>query len=235
MRRDRFFVPANYAGESLDWQDSKLSHQLKNVLRLSYEKKIYLFNNKNQEATVKILEIKKDNIKFKILSVQNLEESINTTTLYISLLKKDKFELVVQKATEVGVMKIVPLVTTRTVKQGSKIERWKEIAKEASEQSGRLVIPKISEPVLFKEAVLIAKKDNDLNIIFDVGGDKLQKIPDKVGIFVGPEGGFEDTEKDLANEAGFSRVGLGNFVLRAETAAIVGTFLIAGGWSMNFY
>jgi len=98
-----------------------------------------------------------------------------------------------------------------------------------------LVIPKISEPVLFKEAVLIAKKDNDLNIIFDVGGDKLQKIPDKVGIFVGPEGGFEDTEKDLANEAGFSRVGLGNFVLRAETAAIVGTFLIAGGWSMNFY
>lgn len=230
MRKDRFFVPTDYVGESLVWRDQRLAHQLKNVLRLDDKREIYLFNGRGQEATVKLIEIKAENLKFQILAVGNLEESVNRVTLYASLLKKDNFELVVQKATEAGVAKIVPLITERIVKQGGKISRWRVIASEASEQSGRLIVPEISEPLLFSEAVRLASDSHDSNIIFDSSGGKPKKASGDVGIFVGPEGGFEADEVALALANGFSSVSLGEFTLRAETAAIIGTFVVAGGW-----
>lgn len=215
----------------MDWQDDDLAHQLKNVLRLGDDKEIYLFNGKGAEATAKLIEAKGKSLKFKILTVRKHEESVNKVTLYVSLLKKDNFELVVQKATEAGAAKIVPLLTERTVKQGYKIERWRLIAKEAAEQSGRLIIPEISEPLQFTEAVNTAAKSGDSNIIFDLTGGKFKKVSGQVGIFVGPEGGFSEAEMVLATEAGFFKTSLGEFVLRAETAAMVGTFMVAGGWT----
>lgn len=231
MRRDRFFVPTNYVGGSLAWSSRGLAHQLKNVLRLGGEKEIYLFNGQGQEAKARVLAIKGDELLFEILSVQNLEELTNRVTLYVSLLKKNNFELVIQKATEVGVAKIVPLITARTVKQGFKIQRWQVIAQEAAEQSGRLVVPAIEEPVTFSKAVCLAKQNHHSNLIFEFSGARPKKISGNIGIFVGPEGGFAPEEVVLADEAGFDKVSLGDFVLRAETAAIVGAFVAVRGWS----
>ncbi|HNZ55125.1 MAG TPA: RsmE family RNA methyltransferase [Candidatus Paceibacterota bacterium] len=230
MRKDRFFIPTDYSGEFLVWRDRELAHQLKNVLRLDGDKVVFLFNGRGEEATVSLAEIKDEDLRFKILSVQSAKELGNKITLYVSLLKRDNFEFVVQKATEAGVLAIVPIVAARTVKQGDKTERWQIIAKEAAEQSGRLIVPKVCEALSFDEAIRVAAESHELNILFDLNGAKLKKVDGNIGIFVGPEGGFSPAEIGLAQEKGFSKFSLGDFTLRAETAAIIGTFVISGGW-----
>jgi len=232
MRRDRFFVPTDFAGLVLEWFDKDLSHQLKKVLRFSDRDEFYLFNGRGEEAKVSLLEEKGFLLKFKILDVKLAREEINEVTLYSALLKKDNFELVIQKSVEVGVSTIVPILTKRTVKQGERLERWRQIAKEAAEQSGRLILPKIEKPLNFSFALDRAKKTHQTNFIFDATGETFKKSEcDSLGIFVGPEGGFTEEEIFEAEKTGFYRTSLSNFVFRAETAAIIATFISTGGWS----
>ena len=118
------------------------------------------------EAVAKILLLAKDKAELEILeTIKNKNESENHVNLYCSILKKENFELAVQKAVEVGVKEIIPIITARTVKLGLNHERLNKIIKEAAEQSGRGVLPKLDEAIIFDEALKLAK-ENDLNLFF---------------------------------------------------------------------
>jgi len=161
---------------------------------------------------------------------KNQAESKVHATLYAAVLKKDLLELVMQKATECGVSEIVPLVTDRTVKKSVKLERLREIAKEAAEQSGRGKAPNIHEPLSVKAALAHAKM-NAANYFFHVGDGKSEifkgakKEGVRIGLFIGPEGGWSDEEATSATAAGMITASLGPRVLIGETASIIAAFL----------
>jgi 16S rRNA (uracil1498-N3)-methyltransferase len=146
--------------------------------------------------------------------------------LYQSLIKKDKMEWVVEKATELGVSKIVPIVSERSEKKGFNIERAKKIAVEASEQCGRADVSEISEVTDLNEVL-----ENCNNpIIFDKSGSTfdpslIYKNHNTVSIFIGPEGGWTEKELELFKQKGASVFSLGSLTLRAETAALTAIVL----------
>jgi 16S rRNA (uracil1498-N3)-methyltransferase len=173
--------------------------------------------------------VDKNQIKLKFDAItKNEHEPTRRVILYCAVLKRENFELVVQKAVEIGVAEIVPIVTERTVKTNLNLSRLEKIIKEAVEQSGRGVLPKISAPQNFSDT-LKAVKGNDINWFCAIGSDsmstKLDSSVKTIGVLVGPEGGWTAHEIEQAKMAGLDFVGLGRTVLRAETAAIVATFL----------
>ena len=148
--------------------------------------------------------------------------------LAMSIINLDKFDIVLQKATELGVHSIIPLVTERVEiraeRYRGKAERWRKIVFEAVKQSGRSVIPTIEEPQEFEE---IIKRDG-LKILFDADTEPATWQPgNPATLFIGPEGGWTERELQLAREHGCAFERLGIRRLRAETAAIVATALVA--------
>lgn len=144
------------------------------------------------------------------------------------LLKGDKMDLVIQKATELGVTEIIPVITERSqVRETRKVARWQKIAQEASRQSGRSHVPAIREPADI-ESTLSGRPVSRGGIIFwEQGGERLSAVIRRfrgtpaIEVFTGPEGGFSEKEVRTAQEKGFSIATLGKRILRAETAAIV--------------
>lgn len=153
-------------------------------------------------------------------------------TLAIAFPKGKHADTLVQKATEVGVSTMIPLVTKRTVVDpgATKLERLREVAITACEQSGRTTIPAITSPFPV-DKLLATCKDYDACVIADASGTQLRSHGKKVLALVGPEGGFTDEEVEAAKRAGCSVVNLGNTTLRTETAGIVLTALLARGAS----
>ena len=228
MRPHRFIGNFDLSKKELSISNADFVNQARNVLRLKTGDELILCDGKMNEAVAKILLLAKDKAELEILEIiKNKNESENHVNLYCSILKKENFELAVQKAVEVGVKEIIPIITARTVKLGLNHERLNKIIKEAAEQSGRGVLPKLDEAIIFDEALKLAK-ENDLNLFFQVGypplGHSMSKFK-KVGVFIGPEGGWEEEEIEKAQSNGFTIVGLGKTVLRAETAAIVASYL----------
>jgi 16S rRNA (uracil1498-N3)-methyltransferase len=215
-------------GEKRFWiADKELVKQVSGVLRLEPGEKIILSDGQGGEADAEILSYDKDAVEVSILEGRaGTGDPAIKTTLYLSILKKENFDLAVQKCVEIGVSKIVPIITKRTVKLGLKRDRLEKIMKEAAEQSGRSVLPILDEELEFKKAVAGAK-ENDLNFFFTLGGKPLELKAEhkdkKIGIFIGPEGGFDDFEVESAKAARFILAGLGSTTLRAETAAIAAT------------
>ncbi len=235
MRLHRFFIDRDLNSKELVLKDKALIKQLKKVLRLEKDDYLILFNE-NQEVLFVIKEInlervvlKKEKALRELLENKNEKEII----LYCALLKKDNFELVIQKATELGVKEIQPLVTERTVKLNFSFKRAEKIIKEAVEQSGRLNFPFLRPLKDYKDVLLEAQKHNDLNLFFDITGKELREFflgfleSQRIGLFIGPEGGFSETEKALADKYGFLKLKLSDFTLRAETAALVSVFLVS--------
>lgn len=223
----------------------EIAHQIIKVLKFEIGEKIELSDGRGSVGfgKVKYIDKKKNIVLVEIEKacpssgvIEKLEEN-KKTTLFCAVLKKENFELVVQKATECGISKIVPVITDRTIKTGLKLDRLEKIAKEASEQSGRSIIPEISEPVNFEKSLEFIKKEN-LNILFDISGEKFSEIIknnfEKINIFIGPEGGWTDNEIEKAcpscgavKNLNFKIASLGKLTLRAETAAIVSSFLVS--------
>ena len=147
-------------------------------------------------------------------------------TLYQSLLKADKFEWVVQKATEIGVAKIVPIVSERSIireVRGPKLERFRQIAREASEQCGAVVVTEVAPSLSFSQALQTLGREGGVRLIAYEGEEdrELEEyLDDKVNLFIGPEGGWSQEEIIMAREAGCLTVTLGRRILRAETAAL---------------
>jgi 16S rRNA (uracil1498-N3)-methyltransferase len=237
MKIHRFIDNFNLSQKELEI-NGEIAHQIIKVLKLKIGEKIELSDGKNISAIAEILEISdstslttsKNSVIVKLGTLlrsasfagQNNTKQVH---LFCAVLKKENFELVVQKATECGINKIIPIITERTIKTGLNLERLKKISKEASEQSGRIDIPEISEPIKFKNALDLAEgKDN---FFLDFTGKTLSKKSfSSANIWIGPEGGWTQKELNLAKENNFQIISLGSLTLRAETAAIIGTYLI---------
>jgi 16S rRNA (uracil1498-N3)-methyltransferase len=229
MKTHRFFGDFNFTNDRLKITDKALINQVKNVLRLGRGDRIILADGKLNEVQAEITDCQKGFFEVRILARhKNQNEPVRKAILYCSILKRENFEWVVQKATEVGVAEITPLICHHTVKTGFKKGRLEKIIRGAAEQSGRGILPELCKAVSFSEAVKQAE-NNSLNLFFDLSGADLAagaaKSAPSVGLFIGPEGGWDDFEIDLARQRGFKIVNLGKLTLRAETAAVVAAYL----------
>lgn len=217
----------NFDSEQIKIEDRRLIHQISEVLRMSSGEKIILSDGNLNEAEVKIKHIEKSRILVDILDVyKNNNEPKKEIILYCSILKNKNFDLVVQKCTEIGVKKIVPIISDRTVKKGLKRKRLEKIIREAAEQSGRGIVPELFEIKDYSQA-LEDSKENEANFFFDLDGEEVGDFninKKSTGVFVGPEGGWSDSEIKQAKESGLRSVKLSDLTYRAETAAIVGCF-----------
>ncbi|MBD3281137.1 RsmE family RNA methyltransferase [Candidatus Uhrbacteria bacterium] len=236
MKLHRFIGYYDVFAPELDITDQAVVHQINNVLRLKEGQKILLCDGKGREAEASILSLDKKQIYVSLERVTDLQnEPEREIVLYCSIIKKELFDLVVQKATEVGAKQIIPLLSARTVKQDVKLDRLRQIAKEAAEQSGRGVLPMIYEPMKWSTA-MDHSKDNLVNLFFHTmeKGDGIpQGFKKKIGVWIGPEGGWDEEEVDEAKKANFLMAELGPLVLRAETAAIIASYLCVHGQVKN--
>jgi len=228
MRLNRFIGQFDFSKGKLTILDEEVLNQVRNVFRMRVGDQFLLGNGEGKEALVELVEYGKNSLEVKILEIhENTNEPQNQVTLYCAVLKKENFELVVQKATEVGVCQIVPIITERTVKLNLRMDRLEKIIKEAAEQSGRAIVPKLEK---IKDLEGALKEITGKNVLFDISGQNIQGLGigsegSNIGVWIGPEGGWTDNELELAKNAGFSIISLGQLTLRAETAAIIGSFL----------
>ena len=162
--------------------------------------------------------------------------------IFQGLPKADKMELIIQKAVELGAAEIIPVQMRRCVvkldgaKKGKKTQRWQAIAESAAKQSRRAVVPLVREPMTMEEAVRFAEQNTDVRLLpyeLQEADGSTREVMDgiregsAVSIFIGPEGGFDPAEVELAREAGVVPISLGKRILRTETAALVAlSFLI---------
>ena len=203
------------------------AHHLR-VRRVSLGDRVAVLDGRGKEARGVL--VARDRVAIEEVREDLEREPAVELTLYLGLLKGEKMDLVVQKMTEMGVARLVPLITRRCVPRPrpSRVERWRAIAREALKQCGGTVLPQIEFPVSLEEVVL----DGEGWVLWE--GEKERSLPRvttgrKVALAVGPEGGWEGEEVGLLQSKGFVPVTLGPRILRAETAALVGMTLLLWG------
>src|SRR4051812_47108558 len=222
--KNRFFVPA--IDETITLTGDELHHA--RVLRLREGEEVEVFDGRGAIAVARV----ENQTTLHVLSRIDSRESPLAIDLAMAIINLDKFELVLQKATELGVRSIIPLVTERVElrpeRYRGKTERWEKIVYEAAKQSGRGVIPRVEAPEEFETALARGNK-----IFFDAEAVSTIACPpslDSVTLFIGPEGGWTDNEiaLALARECVIGR--LGPRRLRAETAAIAACVVVEARW-----
>jgi 16S rRNA (uracil1498-N3)-methyltransferase len=223
----RFYAhPATLHDEHFVLDIGETRH-LRDVLRLTEGANVIVFDGQGNEYACTVTEIKKNEAELLVLKQQDptSPESSLDLTLAIAMLKGEKFDLVVQKAVELGVRQLIPLRTKRTDVRSKdsvkRVLRWRKIVHEASKQSGRAFLMTVAEPIDF-EMFLSTTNTGQTMLFSERDGDALpQKVKGKkITALVGPEGGWDDVELAAAKSAGISIVTLGGRILRAETAAI---------------
>ena len=245
MTRRRFYAPpkafeSDLRSVSLEAEEAR---HLREVLRLKPGDHVYVFDGAGREFQCSVESARRDVAQLSVLAEVSpaRPESPLQLTLAVALLKSDKFDLVVQKATELGVARVAPVMTKLAdirLRDDSDAEkrltRWRRIALEAAKQSGRALVPGIVAPISFSDlvrtnvsaeenGVLFTERDGaSLESITQSGVDKLRSIT----ALVGSEGGWTDSELAEAKAAGWPLVTLGGRTLRAETAAITVTALL---------
>ncbi len=225
MRLHRFFVEEDLGRETVSIFDEKLLHQLRDVFRLGTGDRVIFFNQPTSEADgfdylYEVDFISKKEASFRFISKSKNFIPKQKVTLLMSVIKKENFELVVEKAVELGVSEIVPIVTERTLVKNLNTERLRKIIVEASEQCGRGDVPMLSETIDLETAL---QNFSDI-IAFDISGGSLEASSSKLStpsFLIGPEGGWSESELALIREKNILIAKLGDTTLRAETAAIV--------------
>lgn len=238
---DRFFVEkknVNLENNTCLIEGEDVKH-ISKVLRCRVGENLEICDNDNNEYICEITNIDKSQVELNILEKVDIKrESDLKIKVYQGLPKGPKMEMILQKLTEVGVDEIILVETKRTVvkvdnkKEDKKIERWERIIYEAAKQSKRGKIPTLRGVLSFKEA-LADMKENDFNIA-PYENERTKSIKqaikgldiNNIGIFVGPEGGFEDTEIQAIEEIGGQSVSLGPRILRTETASLVASSIV---------
>lgn len=236
----RFFIDSENIKENcIEINNEDVKH-IKNVLRLEEGDIISICDKKESDYICKITQINKQNIVCDILEAYKSKgEAPIDIVLYQGLPKSDKMELIIQKATELGVKKIVPVATKRTVvkiqdkkREEKKIERWVRIAEEAAKQSKRGLIPEIGNIIEFKELLNIFKDEEFIVVPYEseknIGIKEVLKNckSKKINILIGPEGGFEEFEIEGLKDINSHIVTLGPRILRTETAGLTATSIV---------
>lgn len=233
MKIHRFIGKFELVGDQLWVNDRALLKQWGLVLRFRPGQLILLIDQTTkQEAEVEIVELNQEAARLKVLRLLPFKpESVRVVNLYCAILKKENFEWVVQKATEVGVTAIVPLRTERTIKQDLRLDRLTKIAVEATEQSGRVSVPTLALPLPFSKMLALSVVSPGLTMCFDMGSSDTKwpmvTSDQPYDLFIGPEGGWSPAELELIQSHNLPTYSLSTNVLRAETAAVVATYLAA--------
>ncbi len=224
----RFYTSPENFKESKVTLDLEETRHLRDVLRLKIAETVRVFDGQGKEFLCEIEEISK---KFSKLNIINEVSPISSEsnlelTLAVALLKGDKLDLVVQKAVELGVTTFVPIVTIRCDVKSFRAERLNRISLEATKQCGRAKLMQIKPQVEFKD--FINNCESETFLFSERSGEKFVSIKSdkKLTAIIGSEGGWEDSEIELAGKKGIQIITLGGRILRAETAAISITSLL---------
>jgi 16S rRNA (uracil1498-N3)-methyltransferase len=242
MARRRFFVDQVRKGQAEITGDS--AHHLTRVLRVEVGQKFEITDN--QRAWLASVETaRKDLVRFNVIGELAAAPEFPRLTLFLALIKFERFEWAVEKATELGVARIVPVEANRSehglfAGAQKRAERWKRIARESSEQSRRLRVPEVGDPIRLSESL---KDDSThrcwLDEVYRDGA--LPGAPalfnafafhrgDSAAISIGPEGGWIDAERKQFSEAGWTAASLGPSILRSETAVCAALGVLSQMW-----
>jgi len=240
IRKDQLHFPrAILTGEE--------HHHLKAVVRIQLEEEVWLFDEDGMSYLARVDELSKDKTQLYILKKVTRKKPLSRITLAQAFIKPSKMDLIVQKATELGVMSFIPVVTSRTLVKmehykDKKQTRWKRIALEAAKQCGRNILPEIQSPLTLdnflkkagetKKLYLNHKEDRYFrDVLVKFSNKETSCPPDSVVVLIGPEGGWTvDEEIDILGHD-FEAVNLGSNTLRSETAAIAATAMINHFWN----
>lgn len=231
----RFFMEDGIAsGQDIRISGSDYNH-IKNVLRMKKGEEVLISDGQDREYLCEITEFTEEEVVLKICDIMGTSRELSAKiTLFQGLPKGDKMEQIIQKTVELGVHRIVPVAMKRCVvklddkKASKKVERWNGIALSAAKQSKRGVIPEVSPVMSWKDALRMAASMDACLIPYEnaegiEGARKLvESMKDKgsIGIFIGPEGGFDEAEISQALEQGGQTLTLGRRILRTETAGM---------------
>ena len=240
MTLHRFFIPPDWIHEKQVTLSGEVAHQMRNVLRLETGDRVVVLDDTGWECEVELSQVEQGVVKGQVVEErQSTGEPRTRVNLYQSVLKARKFEVVLQKGTELGIVEFVPIVCERSVvgdvsDVDARQERWRRIIREAAEQSRRGRLPVLRPTAMFgpacqetvscgSRALILSEHTKDVSLK-DVLARPLgtgDAPCDTVSLFVGPEGGFTSEEVYLAVQYGALPVGLGPRILRAETAGLV--------------
>jgi 16S rRNA (uracil1498-N3)-methyltransferase len=220
----RFFVPKDQIPE-ITGSDA---HQIKNVLRMQKGDVLEILDGAGTVHQARIADIRAGKVVCEITHSTSQENECKIkATIAQCLPKGKKMDLIIQKCTELGVDRIIPVLSERSIAKADKLERWQKIAKEAAEQSGRSTIPEISPLMQFDEVLKLVPNYNLALIPWEL--EKIANLksllsavraPLSAIFLIGPEGGFSYQEIDLAKKAGCIPVSLGKNILRTETVGM---------------
>lgn len=237
----RFFVsPADISGDTVTFPRD-LSRQISRVLRMSPGDEVTVLDDTGWEYAVALSTVNATRAEGRIMSRrEGLGEPAVQLILYQAMIRPERFEWALQKCTELGVSRFVPIITRRTERRNRDVsanrrERWKRIIREAAEQSHRSRLPALDEPQTLENAlksapgpVLMAWEAETIQSLKSAleGRSRDTTDPGAVSVIVGPEGGFDHDEVELARQRNAVTIGLGNRILRSETAAVALTAAI---------
>lgn len=229
-----FVTPNQVSREEIYIEGSDVNH-ICNVLRMKKGEKLQISDGNNKKYICRIEDMTAEKVLLHIVE-EKLGDTELPSKIYLfqGLPKSDKMEWIVQKAVELGAYEIIPVSTKRAVvkldakKAAKKVERWNSIAEGGAKQSGRTVITKVREVMTYREALAYAETLDIVLIPYELaeGMDKTKEFigqiekGQSVGIFIGPEGGFEKEEVEQAMEIGAEPITLGKRILRTETAGL---------------
>lgn len=233
----RFFVFEDLKANESFTLNGEEAHHIVRVLRYRPGDKLSISDGKNMEsiAVIETTDTKTSQIKLRVLEKNKIENKNPFITLLQALPKRDKFDFILQKNTEIGVSRFIPVVTERTVVELSKErvrrrqKRWQKIVKEAAKQCMGMQIPKIEDILSFKESLDEINKHHLTLIPWEEEWQTslkqvlkhTKKSITKIAVYIGPEGGFSRKEVLNAIERGAVPVDLGSRILRTETAGLV--------------
>jgi len=231
MSKIRIHIKSEQIADVIEIANKDAIHKIRNVLRLGAGDDLYAFDGQGSEYLCKISQLgKKVLVLDKVSLLKKSKQSKVKLTLAFPVDKDDKVSLILQKATELGVSEFIPFTSQRTQKikiDQKKLDRWAKVIVEAVRQSERLWIPQIRDVANFKNLI---RSNHELKLAGAITGGSLEKLLPKkfsdVFYIIGPVGDFSPQEYSELGENGFEFIKLSNYLLKVETAAIVGVGLI---------
>jgi 16S rRNA (uracil1498-N3)-methyltransferase len=240
MARRRFFVEGVHRGQAqITGPDA---HHLTRVLRVEAGQKFEISDNRNVYLA-EVQAARKDLVSFAVIQQLEVPRPALRLRLFAALIKFERFEWMLEKATELGVERVTPVDTERSEKglaqaAAKRLARWDRIAREASEQSRRARLPEIESTVALEEALreqatcrYVLEEADACPILSALPATP--RAEDEVALLVGPEGGWTDRERASIQASGWIAVSLGKNILRAETAAIAALSVLTAAWDTS--
>ncbi len=235
----RFFIPSQIINQAGVVLPQEVSRQIARVLRLEVGSQVVVLDGSGDEYTLNLVQVIPDAVVGKITKKEVSQGEPRTHVhMFLALTQRERFEWMLQKCTEIGVVSFTPLFTTRSLVQRTtevegKFIRWQKIIQEAAEQSHRGKLPQLNQTLTYSEFVKQPLEGSTTGLFFweEEGNNELKTVlksvkNNEINLVIGPEGGFTHEEAIAASGAGYISVSLGKRILRVETAAMIAAGLV---------